>query len=127
MFTTFIAGLDKTDLYVAVIAAFGALVLFRFNKQLQSGNYDHFWQNLDKFLLAGMAVLLLGLNLHMIHHGADLTSLGWIQNTTGQVLAAFLAVLGAKTLQSRAGTNGNGNGSPKPPYPPLPSPDPPKI
>jgi len=62
---------------------------------------DHFWQNLDKFILIFLFLVTLGVAVFMYRRGADTSAIQWIQGVVSQFLAALTAVLGSKQL-SRA-------------------------
>ena len=91
---------DKADLYIVVFA-----VLLTYLIRVRAGkdplSWDHFWQNLDKFLVTFMFAFVF---ITAVRQAGQI----WIQDLVKQLLPAVLALLGARAFTSRAGDNANG-------------------
>lgn len=106
---TFFANLDKWDLYVAGIAILATWWVVKL-KGKRCWNWDHFWQNLDKLILLFLFLVTILVVLHILHHGTvDNSMISWMENTSGQILSALLAVLGARALTRK--TDGSASGT----------------
>lgn len=108
-----LSSFDKYDFYIVVFSVLATLGLVSWMKRgSQISNYDHFWQNLDKFMIVGLFLTSIFIVLHMTHHAADNSSMQSMWDIVKQLLSALLAILGAKAFQKRSSDgNGNGNGS----------------
>ena len=122
-----ITSFDKYDLFLVIATAI-IVTIISYMRKATTLSWDHFWQNLDKFLLVALFILCLLIAVTMIHHKAEASSLSWIEDITKQLLSAILTLLGARALvgraQDRTTKNGNGdqpNASP-PVVPPSTSP-----
>src|SRR5208337_2872680 len=108
----FLATLDKTDIYIALVCILATVWFVRLRSGWKPMSWDHFWQNIDKFLATGLFLLTMLVGVHMVHHSADTASLAWIQDINKQLLSAVLTLLAARAMSNRAPTNGNGNPPP---------------
>lgn len=108
----FATSIDKYDGYIFIAAVLGTWLALKLHTKTSHDTWDHFWQNLDKFLLTGLFLLSLVFSLVLVHHHADQPSLTWIEDITKQLLTAILTILGVKAFTERGknGANGNGNG-----------------
>ena len=110
-YASYFANLDKTDVYTIVATALLTAIVVKLRRNISHWNFDHFWQNLDKMILLFLFIICLAVAIHLMHHGNDGNMISWIENTSGQVLSALLAVLGARSLTRKGDGNGNGNGN----------------
>lgn len=102
----FFSLFDKGDVYVIVFAVVLSLLIFKIRSQ-GPFNWDHFWQNLDKFLVT---FLFLFVFIVCIKQSSQV----WVQDIVKQLLSAVLALLGARAFQSRsADTNRSADTVPK--------------
>jgi len=113
----FLATLDKTDIYIALVCVLATVWFVRLRSGWKPMSWDHFWQNIDKFLATVLFLLTMLVGVHMVHHNADASSLGWIQDINKQLLSAVLTLLAARAMGSRATANGT---TPPPVTPPAP-------
>jgi|SRR5208337_152966 len=102
----FLATLDKTDIYIALVCILATVWFVRLRSGWKPMSWDHFWQNIDKFLATGLFLLTMLVGVHMVHHSADTASLAWIQDINKQLLSAVLTLLAARAMSSRAPSNG---------------------
>lgn len=59
-------------------------------------------QNFDKLLMSGLFLFMIGVLIHVVHHGSDAGTISWLENTVGQILAALLTLVVSKQLAQRA-------------------------
>lgn len=59
---------------------------------------EHFWQNFDKLLVTFLVLIFGAIGVWLILHRADDAALQWIENLSGQLVSALLALLGAGKL-----------------------------
>ena len=80
---------------------------------------EHFWQNFDKLLVTLLVLIFAGVGVWLILHKADDAALQWIENLSGQLVSALLALLGANKLAAviKKPDPPNGNGTPPVPIP----------
>lgn len=71
---------------------------------------DHFWANLDKFILLFLFIIVLGIAVVTFKRNDDLAATQWIEGVVSSVLTGLMALLGQKAFQ-RSGDNKNGNGN----------------
>lgn len=71
-----------------------------------SGFRDFVEKHFDKLFLGSLLGLLLRLLWHVYHHAADHTQ--FVENMSGQVLAALLTLITGARLTQRGSDNGNG-------------------
>src|ERR1039457_2607437 len=96
----FVKYFDKVDLYLIVLALL-ITYLIRVRAGKDPISWDHFWQNLDKFLVVFMFALVF---VTAVRQSGQV----WIQDLTKQLLPAVLALLGARAFAKRASdTNGD--------------------
>lgn len=108
LLSSFLTTFDKADLYVIAFSLVIGLGTVFYLRSGRNGSWDHFWQNFDKILAVFIFVIVLGVLLHMLHHGSDNASLQWIENLAGQIWSSIAILLGvAKLMQRQADKNGN--------------------
>lgn len=96
-FAKFFSQFDKTDVYIIVITCLITWLIVKIrNNNRGPVSWDHFWQNLDKFLVTFMFIFVFVV--------AVKSSQPWVQDLVKQLLPAVLALLGAtRAFQSRSG------------------------
>jgi len=73
---------------------------------------DFLKTNFDKILLVGLFLVMVGISEQAIHSpGTDMSSINWLENVDGQILAALLALMAGRafTPKSNGGVNGKTN------------------
>lgn len=103
----FLASLDKYDAYLLILVGLSTYLILKFQTRKDPLNWDHFWQNFDKFLITFMFIFVFVI---AVKQGGQI----WIQDLVKQLLPAVLALLGARAFTNRAQTdrstdNGNSN------------------
>lgn len=56
---------------------------------------SHLWDHFDKLLVTFLIVIVGGMGIWLILHKADDAALQWIEELSGQLVSALLALLGA--------------------------------
>ena len=99
MLLNFTKYFDKIDLYIVIFALL-LTYLIRVRAGKDPLSWDHFWQNLDKFLVTFMFGFVF---ITAVRQSGQI----WIQDLVKQLLPAVLALLGARAFTARAGDNTN--------------------